>query len=160
MHEWSLYLLACFNLSIVFSKVQIVATKVAWLYWYGHYFCSHTYLDDVASNVELFLQIAPSHFSYLRHRVVSLCSLLYGLDTVGAIVICVGGGGGDRWRRLRLPNDRKTTTLGNLWITGNSIFSDNGSRPPARECTSSLLQYVIHKLYYLLASFTNTMSLN
>lgn len=63
------------------------------------------------------MQIAPSHLSYLRHHIVSPCSLLYGLDKIGTIVIYVGGC--VDWRE---PNDRKTTMLGNMWIEGHSTF--------------------------------------
>jgi hypothetical protein len=61
---------------------------------------------------------------------------------------------------IAIAQREETTSLGNQLIEGNSIFSDHGSRSPARERSTSLLQYVVHKLYYLLASFTNTMSLN
>jgi hypothetical protein len=86
-----------------------------------------------------FLQIVPSHFGYLRHHILSPCPLLYRSNKIEQSIY-VGGGGGD-WREY---NDRKTTTLGNVWIEGSSTFANNGSRPPATEHTSSFLQYV-HK---------------
>jgi len=54
MYKLLLYVLTYFSLAIVFWKVQIVTTKVIWLYQYGHYFCSLMYLDDMASNVFFF----------------------------------------------------------------------------------------------------------
>ena len=78
---------------------------------------------------------------YLRHHIVTL--ILYYTGKIGAVIIpvgvgigIVGGGVGGDWTE---PNDKTTTTLGNVWIEGNSSFVSNGSCPPAGEHTSSFL---------------------